>query len=173
MAGNRKYDEDRFAELVLYVAWSARDESDFGRLKLAKTLFYSDLAAFAERGQSLTGARYEHWQHGPFPPTLYAVEKRLEADGLLRVEGTEGRLILHEKPDTPHFEDDAIVDHYIAKFAKQDTWEVRGSSHQHPGWWITGDREEIPYHVAFMSRREPTEDDFERGEELAHKYGWP
>ncbi len=173
VAGNREYDEDRFAELVLYIAWKASDDPDFGRVKRAKTLFYCDLAAYAEEGQSLTGATYEHWPHGPFPPVLYSVEKRLVAKGLALLEGDEGRLVVYMKPDAPHFDGHPLVDRYVAKFMEQGTWDVRAKSHQHPGWWITPQGEEIPYHVAFMSRREPTEADLERGEELARKHGWP
>jgi uncharacterized phage-associated protein len=175
VAGGREYDEKRFRELVLYIAWKTKDDPHFGRTKLAKTLFYSDLAAYAERGQSLTGVAYEHWEHGPFPRVLYNVMGRLERDGLARqiapeFRGDEARLIALEEPGV---EGDLLVDHYIKQMASRPTWWVRDASHQHPGWQLTGDGEEIPYYVAFLSRRKPTQRDLERGEQLARVYGWP
>lgn len=38
------FDADRFREAVAYVAWKMRDDPEFGRTKLAKTLFQPDRA---------------------------------------------------------------------------------------------------------------------------------
>ena len=84
LAGNRDYDPERFEDLVLFIAWAMRDDPHFGRTKLAKTLFYVDFDAYAGEGASLTGSTYEHWDHGPFPPQLYDVERKLAREGRAR-----------------------------------------------------------------------------------------
>lgn len=183
MAGNREYDSDRLEQLVLYIAWQTKDNPRFGRTKLAKVLFYCDLAAYAGEGQSLTGAVYQHWPHGPFPPALYEVEKRIENTGKAGIRqqqepGQEIKILPHAEPERPLlFEEDMwqqpLVDDYIQKLAASPTYEVENRSHHHPGWELTKEYEEIPYHVAFMSRRRPTARDRERAEELASKHGWP
>jgi hypothetical protein len=47
VAGNRQFDEDRFRELVLYIAHKTKDDPTFGRTKLAKVLFSRDFVAYA------------------------------------------------------------------------------------------------------------------------------
>jgi hypothetical protein len=42
-----EFKRERFRTLVLYIAWKTREDAEFGRTKLAKVLFYSDLATFA------------------------------------------------------------------------------------------------------------------------------
>ena len=76
------FDMARFREAVAYIAWRMRDDPNFGRLKMAKTLFYVDFDAFAESGEAVTGAEYRHWPFGPFPPALYHVERELVASGV-------------------------------------------------------------------------------------------
>jgi hypothetical protein len=148
-------------------------------------LFYSDLAAYAEERRSLTGAVYKHWQFGPFPPALYDVEERIATEGAAEVgrfrsddAGEESKIVPHEEPTTRCFEEwetwqRSLVDSYIRKITEQPSWRVSDDSHKHPGWLLTRDYEEIPYHVAFMSRRQPTQRDLQRGEQLAVEHGWP
>ena len=52
------FNAERFREAVLYVSWRMKDDERFGRLKLAKTLFYADFESYADDGQPVTGARY-------------------------------------------------------------------------------------------------------------------
>lgn len=177
--------QERFEELVLYIAWQTRGDPSFGRTKLAKVLFYSDLAAYAEEGQPLTGARYEHWQFGPFPPQLYEAEERIAASGLAEVArfrsndaGDELKIVPWEEPVPRLFDQwevwqQRLVDGYIRTISKAASWRVSDDSHKHPGWLLTRDYEEIPYHSAFISRRKPTEGDLERGMSLAREHGWP
>lgn len=189
MAGSQKFDRDRFEELVLYVAWKTRDDESFGRTKLAKTLFYCDFAYYAEEGEALTGAQYEHWRFGPFPPALQHLESQLQSDGRAMVvnypvSGTNletNKLVLangENEPAMTHFPDwhawlRGFVDQWIAKITAVPATEISEASHQHPGWRLTTNREEIPYHTVFMSRRRPTDADLRRGEELALQHGWP
>lgn len=188
MAGNRAFDARRFEELVLYISWSTRTDPHFGRTKLAKTLFYSDLAAFAEEGASLTGAVYERWKFGPFPRVLGSTEERVRAEGLATVDRLEdgGRQEEYEELKVrPHAEptmavfgtawnewQKSLVDGYIAKMSAQSAGEVRDISHLHPGWKITPPLEPIPYHVAYMSRRTPTDRDLARAAQLSRDHQW-
>jgi uncharacterized phage-associated protein len=98
LMGN-SFDVDRFGEAVLYVAWRMKDDAEFVRVKLAKTLFYADFEFFAEDAEPLTGGRYEHWRYGPFPPMLYDVEEDLERAGHAKrlrpgFEGDEAKRLL-------------------------------------------------------------------------------
>lgn len=151
---------DRFRELVLYIAWRTRDDTRFGRTKMAKTLFYADFEAYAQEGEPVTAAEYRHWPFGPFPPVLYEVEKELVAAGLAElregvVDGQEHKLVVGTEPAMPHIEQwqRAFVDMKISELAPLTTRQVSEDSHEHPGWALTNDREEIPYAAALI----PTE----------------
>ncbi len=184
MAGNREFDKRRFTELVHFIAWRTRDDDSFGRVKLAKVLFYTDLSVYADEGRALTGAVYQHWPYGPVPPALYDVEEELEAREMATVTipapgevGTkklrpfsEPRMTSFEAWDTRQRQ---VVERWIERIGRDAAWKASDESHLHPGWQLTAPYEEIPYHVAFMSRRKPADDDLRRGEELASQHGWP
>lgn len=109
----QEYNEERFEELVLYIAWETREDPDFGRTKLAKVLFYSDFTAYLDEGKAFTGARYEAWPNGPFPPVLYDVEKALAAEGRAKVERLDvgpdrGRVRAVQDPSEPTAGHDAL-----------------------------------------------------------------
>lgn len=173
LAGNREYDPQRFEDLVLFIAWTMRDDPHFGRTKMAKTLFYVDFDAYAEEGESLTGATYEHWDHGPYPPQLKDVEESLVLSGRATLkqsvhEGDEAKLLPKSEapPETP-FEDwvKVFVTRRATELAQDKSWQVEDASHRHRGWELTQRNEPIPYHTHFIprERHRPPEWAFERG----------
>lgn len=181
MAGNRDFDKEQFKELVRYIAWKTQSDQSFGRTKLAKVLFYCDLSVYAEEGAALTGAVYQHWQFGPFPPALYEIEEELAAEGGAEVTeqaAGEHKLRVAERPTMSRFEawenwQRQVVDKWIGRIGAGGAWKASDDSHKHPGWLLTDMYEEIPYHTAFMSRRQPSVNDRARGEALAIEHGWP
>jgi Protein of unknown function (DUF4065) len=185
-----EFNRERFEALVLYIAWRTRDDPEFGRTKLAKVLFYSDLEIYAETGRPLTGAVYIHRAFGPFPSELDSLEEKVHREKIAlsqRIDAPwdieddrESLKILprREPPGLPKtFEEwdvqRYVVDSYIDKISRMGSWKVSDDSHKHPGWLMTDEYEEIPYHVALMSRRKPDERDRERVEQLAREHGWP
>lgn len=185
-----EFSRERFEALVLYIAWKTRDDPEFGRTKLAKALFYSDLAIYAETGQPLTGAVYVHRAFGPFPSALDEIEEKLHSEGAARAQRIEAPwhieddreslkiLPRQEPPELARIFEEwevwrYVVDSYIDKISRMGSWKVSDDSHKHPGWLMTEEYEVIPYHVAFMSRRKPTEGDRKRLEQLASEHGWP
>lgn len=179
VAGNREFDRELFEELVLFIAWEARDDPRFGRTKMAKTLFYADFDAYAEHGESITGARYEHYPKGPLPPVLYAAERRLVADGKATLHepehpGDEAKLTALSEPQVPRAEtwqlESARVG--VRREGEVPTWRVSDLSHEHPGWVVTQPKQEIPYRTVHISRGGPTREDLEWAEAVAREHGW-
>jgi Protein of unknown function (DUF4065) len=184
-----EFNHERFEALVLYIAWKTKDDPEFGRTKLAKVLFYSDLAIYAETGRPLTGAAYVHRAFGPFPPALDSLEEKVHEEDIARSQRIEAPWNIEDDRESlkilPRIEPPGlaqvfeewdvqryVVDSYIDKIARMGSWKVSDDSHKHPGWLMTDEYEEIPYHVAFMSRRKPSERDCERAEQLAREHGW-
>lgn len=155
-----EFNEERFREAVLYVAWRMRGDEGFGRVKLAKTLFFADFESYADDGHPVTGARYEHWQFGPFPPALYDLTDELARAGEATVvggvyEGAEARIIPARAPETPHLslQQRTLLDLQMDEISGMPSWKVSDVSHEHPGWALTEYKEEIPYAAAFVPTR--------------------
>ncbi|HSR94851.1 MAG TPA: Panacea domain-containing protein [Solirubrobacterales bacterium] len=185
-----EFNHERFEALVLYIAWRTRDDPGFGRTKLAKALFYSDLAIYADTGKPLTGAVYVHRAFGPFPPELDSLEEKVHKEDTARAQRIEAPWDIEDDRESlkilPRTEPSGlsqifeewdvqrhVVDSYIDKISRMGSWKVSDDSDKHPGWLMTAEYEEIPYHAAFMSRRKPTDRDRERIEKLAREHGWP
>ena len=86
MAVEFRYDEDKFRELILYIAHKCSDNPGFGDTRLNKVLFFSDAFALQYLGEPVTGARYQKLKYGPAPRALLPVRREMEAAGDLRTE---------------------------------------------------------------------------------------
>lgn len=178
LAGNREYDPERFEDLVLFIAWTMRDDPDFGRTKLAKTLFYVDFDAYAGEGESITGSTYEHWDHGPFPPQLHRIERDLAHAGLATIKepefkGDTAKLLPTREPQT-NLEDwvRVLAANRARQLADEPSWKVEDASHRHRGWELTPSREAIPYDTHFIPRERvrPPEEAFEWAQQVVRDY---
>jgi len=69
--------------LVHYVCAKCDNPNQLGATKLNKVLWYSDVFAFAQLGESITGAVYVKRQFGPVPKDIMAARSRLKRDGLI------------------------------------------------------------------------------------------
>jgi hypothetical protein len=69
--------QQRFREIILYIADKCRDAEFFGAVKLNKILFYADRRAYLELGRSITGARYQHLEEGPAPVELVPLRREM------------------------------------------------------------------------------------------------
>jgi hypothetical protein len=178
-----RFNEERFRELVLHIAWATRDDPRFGRTRLANVLFYTDFTAYAEEGQPLTGARYEHWELGPFPPALYRLETELQERKLARVErlegdlenGAETKIVPFEAPNPLRvFEpwELHVADKWVERIGTAGSKEITDLSQRHPGWMLTGEREPIPYETAFIGHEPAPDRAVERGRWLSRELEW-
>jgi hypothetical protein len=177
------FDPKRFDELVLYIAERTADDESFGSTKVAKVLFYSDLQAFRELGAPITGAEYQHWKLGPYPPKLEAARSILKHAGRATIVKGAKRfepnriLPTNTQPAAPEAhgitpEQLAIVDAWIECLSRATASEVSRLSHQHPGYQMVGENQTIPYGAAFLAESPPTDDDVSRAERIARERGW-
>jgi hypothetical protein len=177
------FDPKRFDELVLYIAERTADDKGFGSTKVAKVLFYSDLQAFRELDAPITGAEYQHWKLGPYPPKLEAARSILKHSGratiLKSAERYEPDRIIptDTQPADPQAhgvtpEQLAIVDAWIERLSRATASEVSRLSHKHPGYQMVGENQAIPYGAAFLAESSPTDDDVARATRIAQERGW-
>lgn len=143
-----------------------------------RTLFYVDFNSYAGEGESITGSTYEHWDHGPFPPQLYDVERKLVREGRATLknpeyEGDEARLIPTAEP-TNRFAEwiKVLATNQARELAKEPSWQVEAASHRHRGWELTGDREPIPYTTHFIAHEQhrPPDNVLESARQVVREY---
>jgi len=151
-------DEDKFAELLLYVGKRTADDPTVGAVKLNKLLYFAEFAAVRLFGHPITGVEYQRLDNGPAPRRLLPIRQRLVENGSaeLRTSPVFGfaqqRLIPLREPDLTAFsrEELQIVDEVVDTLRGKTAVEVSAISHQEAGWRMVGDREVIPYEFAVV-----------------------
>lgn len=174
------YDEQKFKELILYIAEKAKDDPNFGDIKLNKVLFWSDMLAYGYLGEAITGATYQKLEHGPAARRLLPARRELkragDADTVTRGRFYRHRLTVNRRlPDTRRFSTDQldIVDEVFAMVSGGTAADASDFSHEESaGWRLVELQEDIPYQAIFVSPRKPPPRAFERGRELAAEHGW-
>ena len=173
------FDENKFAELIIYVADRCKTHSRFGATKLNKTLFFSDFQAFKDLGSPITGADYQALEYGPAPRQLLPVRSELQKAGeiALSQDGNQNRIVPLRKPNLAAFkaEEISIVDSVIEEFQSLSAEAVSEISHLHLGWKaaiIEGPKTSIPYETALVSNRQLDRFDSALALEKADSFGY-
>ncbi len=183
--GNLTFGEDdqeareRLRELILFVAEKCQADPNFGMTKLLKILHRADIESFARYGESITGARYKKFPHGPVSQAALDVRDEMKERGDIAVikEGysafPRNRVVPLETANLDGFSgrDIALVDKAIQMFYGHTATVVSEFSHDR-AWEAADYYEPIPYEAALLSDEPPTEDDIARAHELSAKYGW-
>jgi hypothetical protein len=168
----KQYDfaEDKFRELLVYIATRSADDPTFGSVKLNKVLYYSDFASYRLLGKPITGASYQKLREGPAPRELLQCRAELIDSGNATIElrpyftRMQKTLVINpdREPDTEIFDPGELelVDQVISYFRGKTAREVSDFSHREPGWILATDRETIPYETAWLSS-DPMEQEVE------------
>ena len=152
-------DEDKFAELVLYVAKKIESDPTGGATKINKILFFAEFASVRSRGVPITGVEYQKLANGPGPRRLRPVRDQLIEEGSaeLRIDEYFGlalhRLISLRDADESVFEDGELrtVDQVIEALWGKTASEVSSMSHEEKGWQMVEEGEAIPYSAAYLA----------------------
>jgi len=156
------FQREKMRELVLFVAQSEVDDPYFGRVKLAKLLYYIDNEAFLKLGKSITGARYQKLPEGPaareFVPLRDEMMAKNEAKETEQDWGdgfTSLRLVAIRDADLEIFSKDeiAVINGVIAKFAGVSGTSISKISHEEFGWRLTPMAADIPYFAYLLAPR--------------------
>ena len=169
------FDRQKFKELVLHVCKHMRDQPLFGAIKLNKALYLCDFYGYAMLGAPITGARYMHLPNGPAPTCLVPLrEEMLTAEEIEIVNDpicglTQKRIIHKRDANLSLFSavEVAFIDQILDLIEKDSGSALSLMTHEHLGWKLTADREEIPYHTIFLSPEAPSSLDIEQAIEIA------
>lgn len=167
-------DDEKFKELILYIARKSEADDWFGATKLNKLLFLADFIAYALWGEPITGQEYMALEMGPAPRRLLPIVEQMQRTGeIIPAEReyfakTQKRLVALREPDVDKFSgrEIALVDALIEKWWRHSAREMSRASHQFVGWRVAQKGETIPYEVALLGDRELTKEEVQKGLEL-------
>ena len=171
--------QQKFRELIIYIAERCQDAEFFGATKLNKILYRADFEAFRRFGRPITGAPYFRLPKGPAPKALKPVRRDLKAEGAIEIEYrpvgnlVQARVVPLRAPYRDLFSagELALVDEIIKDLWDQTAEEVSDASHDII-WRGRQDQEDIPYEAVYLSNDPLTEEDIRRSKELAKELGW-
>jgi hypothetical protein len=173
-------DEDKLAELILYVAEQELTDPRGGATKINKILYFAECSHVRAHGIPITGARYQKLKNGPAPKRLKPIRDRLIAQehAEMRIDDYFGRelhrLVPLRAPDRSLFsgEELRIVDQVIEALFSKTADDVSDMSHQERAWELFDFGEDIPLCTAFLTKRNAPNDRVrQRAEELAAELG--
>lgn len=172
--------DEKLGEMLLHIAQKSANDPRFGAVKLNKLVFFSDCAAFIQKGATITGSKFMRLGQGPVPKRLVPVRKKLIADeraAIQKVQLVSGneqhRLIALDKPRLDAFftaGEISLVDSIIEEFWHLTADEISDFSHAMPAWNIAEDQEDIPIESAFVLSLKPTPADEVLALELAERH---
>ena len=172
--------EEKFAEMILYVCQKCADDPCFGSIKLNKVLCFADFLHYANYGRPITGVEYQKLPRGPAPRRLLPVRERLIHDGYLAIQpvflksgAVQKRPVNLRDPNLGIFTGDevATIDSVIEGLRNATSETVSELSHQiMVGWLVVEEGDTIPYSTIFLSNEPLSPLEIQRGLEVARKH---
>lgn len=156
--------ENKFRELLLFIAHRSEKDPGFGAIKLNKLLFYSDFLAYLTLGHPITGQPYFALENGPAPRYLVRVREQMVKNKDIAIQrkptfgGVPERVLALREPDLNKFTpaEIALVTKVLDVCRSQSGTELSELSHRFAGWRLASQQEDIPYEVALVGNRAPT-----------------
>jgi hypothetical protein len=166
--------ENKFRELLIFIARRSEGDPRFGAIKLNKLLFYSDFLAYLELGYPITGQPYFALENGPAPRYLVRVREQMVRSKEIAISrkatlsGVQERVLALREPDPNKFKpaEIALVTKILDICRGQSGTELSELSHRFAGWRLAADKETIPYEVALVGNRRPTHSEKRYGVQL-------
>ena len=153
------FDELKFREMILYIAERTMDDPNFGKTKMAKTLWISDFLSFIRNGKPISGATYQKLTFGhaarEFIPTISKMKPHEIAEAQQDIFGNDStRYVALRKPNLNLFtaQEISVIDLVINKVKGMTAVELSELSHKSFGWAKSELNENIPYCTALIPR---------------------
>jgi len=166
-----KPNDEKFRELVLFLAARSENDPRCGAIKLNKLLFYCDFLAYLKLGKPITGHEYFKLRQGPAPRYGTRIRRQMEAAKEIAVQkrvttaGIQDRTVALREPKYKVFSSDeiALVTQVLQDYRASSGSDLSEKTHRFAGWILAKEREPIPYSVALVGNRPPTHEEIQRG----------
>lgn len=169
----------KMRQLIQYISQRCANQSNFGKTKLCKILYFADSLFFLHHGKPITGWRYIRMPHGPFPDGIEAEYDTMIELGMLQMQVLKGDYLypLHKPvnlqlPDLDVFTSQEIntVEWVINQLENLSGSRLSEATHL-GAWKFAHEREEIPYESFHLDTNELNQLEVDRGMEIAREHG--
>jgi hypothetical protein len=167
--------EQKLAELILYISEKCATDPTFGATKLNKILCFSDFLFYAYNDRGITGVEYQKLPAGPAPRRLVPVRDEMIENRELALQEIpiksgliQKRTVNLRRAKLNLFGGDeiAMVDSVIESLREVDAEATSKKSHEMVGWLVTQVGETIPYNTVYFANPPLTMADKYRAREL-------
>jgi len=170
--------EQKLAELILYISEKCANDPMFGATKLNKILFFSDFLFHAYNGTGITNVEYQKLPAGPAPRRFLPVRTEMIEKHDLAVQEvelksgyTQKRTVNLRRPDLELFNgaEIAMVDRVIESLRDCDARDTSDKSHEMVGWIVVDEGDTIPYNTVYFSNPPLTQAEIYSAQEFKRK----
>ena len=151
---------DKFKSIVHTIIHDCDHPMKLGAIRLNKILWFADVIAYRETGESITGATYVRRHKGPVPARIVDVLGELQQEGKIEVKEPKSKYAPREfrslkgpVQDNLSKDEKDLIDlcrnHICNNFSAGEISEL---THNHI-WGAARDGEEIPLEATLMSEK--------------------
>lgn len=166
-----KPNDEKFRELVLFIAERSEKDPRFGAIKLNKLLFYCDFLAYVKLGRPITGQEYFALKQGPAPKYGTRIREQMAAAREIATQqkettsGIQIRTVALRKANVKVFDSQevALITDVLQTYRASSGSELTEKTHRFTGWYLAKEREDIPYAVALVGKRPPIHSEIQYG----------
>lgn len=135
--------------MLMCIHMGADKDGKITKTKLAKLMYLSDFAFFAEHGKSITNAVYLKLPQGPVPKEYFACVKMLNETEKIVIEkkGKAEMISLIKNDEGSCFDSDekSMIKKVCNKWKDSDTQSIVYFTHKQLPWSISFEGQEVPY----------------------------
>ncbi len=168
-------------ELILHISQSSEGDPTFGKVKLAKILYYADFTSYRDYGQPITGSAYSRLPLGPVPKHFFDLLDEMTASREIYIRKEKvfptatyeyERVMATREANLVSFtgRDITLVNELIERFWNKYAHDISDQSHG-IAWQMVGDNESIPYEASRLSDEPLTEAELAWATKVAGEYG--
>jgi len=153
-----KLSEEKYKNVILYLAGKVGSGSVRGKKKIYKLLYFLDFDFFEKYEKPITGDIYHKLQMGPAPAYFNVLADELKKEGLLNIKkrktGSGYRDTIVYKalsdPDMRVFNEEEIkmLKRIVKKYGKKTGTELEAITHKEAPYLAVEEGEEIPLELA-------------------------
>lgn len=151
--GNRRFDLDRLANVVVFFA---RKCSGLPKTKLLKLLWYTDFLSYKRRGIGMSGAVYCHNHYGPTPEAHEAILEYLSRMSIVQTKSiicgqyeTEVVEAVADFDETTFTDEEiGVLESVLKRFAHKTATAMTKIAHSEDAYRLTSHKEHISYEYA-------------------------
>lgn len=164
---------DKLRELILHIT-SRLDDGNLGATKLNKLLYFADVLAFQQLGESITGEDYQVLNHGPAARGLLPTRQAMVADGTCVIQPVQrGPYTLHRivplrlaNLDVFSAAEIAIVDELLQDLHDATGTDLSRFSHDTLPWEQLQQGDSIPLAAPLVSKPVLTREEIDHARTL-------